>query len=61
MERLPPEGRVDLVAELTHELPVRVLFALLGLADWRAAHRCLRRMAGELPAGFDAMIAEGAK
>lgn len=33
LDRLPGAGRVDLVAELTYELPVRVLFALLGLPD----------------------------
>ncbi len=33
LDRLPSTGRVELVAELTWELPVRVLFALLDLPD----------------------------
>lgn len=33
LDRLPADGPVELVSALTYELPVRVLFALLGLPD----------------------------
>jgi cytochrome P450 len=33
LDRLPTSGRVELVSSLTYEMPVRVLFALLGLPD----------------------------